>query len=62
MDRVKLMYSPKYDCLMIIKPIYPKSHWYKFEGDPWEYGGCAAHKMDFLTEIANFEIIDKWEE
>lgn len=58
----KLLYSPKYDCLMIAKPIFEGSHWYKFEGDPWGYGGTAAHKMDFLKDPSCFEVLDSWPE
>lgn len=60
--KIKLMYSPRYDCLMICKPIYSGSHWYNFENDPWSYGGCTAHKMDFLINFADFVLVDQWNE
>lgn len=47
---------------MIAKPIYERSHWYKFEGDPWGYEGTTAHKMDFLRDPSCFEVLDNWDE
>lgn len=60
--KVKLMYSPQYDCLMVCRPIYKGAHYYKFENDPWDYEGTAAHTMGFLEETANFIKIDEWKE
>ena len=57
----KLLYSPQYDQLMIAVPLVEHSHWYRFWNDPWDYEGCVSHKMDFLRNVANFEVVDQWE-
>lgn len=57
--KCKVLYSPQYDCLMLAWPIYKNSRWYRMENDPWHYEGTAAHKMDFLKDVANFILIDE---